>query len=181
MAARASLTRNLSAAAFPSAIPMKPTIYHCETASPVGTLTLLATDRGLSGLFMESHFPAPGDWQRDKSYFDEIRRQLDAYFSGKLRDFDLPLDLQGTPFQVKVWKALLTIPFGETVSYGEQARRIGQPNASRAVGLANGRNPVSIIVPCHRVIGKNGTLTGYGGGLERKRFLLDLEKNPHRP
>jgi methylated-DNA-[protein]-cysteine S-methyltransferase len=154
--------------------------HYDEYASPVGMLTLVGGERGLSGLFPAGHAPAIGaDWRRDAVPFREVFRQLDEYFAGKRRDFHIPLDMRGTPFQLKVWEALLSIPFGETVTYGEQARRIGQPNASRAVGLANGRNPVSIIVPCHRVIGKNGTLTGYGGGLEMKRFLLDLE-NPQR-
>ena len=103
------------------------------------------------------------------------RAQLQAYFAGELRDFELPLAAEGTPFQQRVWRALCDIPYGETISYGELARRIGQPTASRAVGLANGQNPISIVVPCHRVIGANGSLTGYGGGLARKRWLLAHE------
>lgn len=158
---------------------MKSTIYHCEIPSPIGNLTLFASARGLTGLFTEGHTVGVGEFHNDDARFAETHRQLDAYFAGELREFDLPLDLHGTPFQLRVWAALITIPFGKTISYGEQAEQIGQPKASRAVGLANGRNPVSIIVPCHRVIGKNGTLTGYGGGLEKKRFLLDLE-NPGR-
>ncbi len=161
---------------------MKTTIHYDEYVSPVGTLMLVATERGLSGLYPDGHAATPeADWQRDSAPFRDVRQQLDEYFAGKRRDFDLPLDMQGTPFQLKVWEALLTIPFGETVTYGEQAQRIGQPKASRAVGMANGRNPVSIIVPCHRVIGKNGTLTGYGGGIAMKRFLLDLESPPQLP
>jgi len=105
----------------------------------------------------------------------EAKRQLTAYFEGNLSDFDLPLSMQGTPFQQRVWDELTRIPYGTTISYGELARRIGNANASRAVGLANGRNPISIIVPCHRVIGANGTLTGYGGGLPRKAALLYFE------
>lgn len=159
---------------------MKSPIYFHEFPSPVGLLTLVATEAGLSGLYPDGHAPIlDAAWMRDETPFREVCRQLDAYFAGNLREFQIPLDLQGTPFQLKVWNALLTIPFGETINYGEQARRIGQPAASRAVGMANGRNPISIIVPCHRVIGKNGTLTGYGGGLDMKRFLLDLE-NPER-
>ena len=144
--------------------------------SPIGKLTLVASEKGLSGVYMEaSEIPeaTPGT----SSFLTETQRQLNDYFAGKLRSFELPLDLQGTPFQMKVWHSLLDIPYGETISYGEQARRIDNPKAVRAVGLANGRNPVSIIIPCHRVIGKNGSLTGYGGGLDRKRFLLNLEAN----
>ena len=102
--------------------------------------------------------------------------QLEAYFSGDLRDFDLPLRLQGTPFQLAVWRALQDIPYGRTISYGELARRVGNPKGSRAVGLANGSNPIAIVVPCHRVIGSNGKLTGYGGGLDNKETLLALER-----
>ncbi|MEO7931786.1 MAG: methylated-DNA--[protein]-cysteine S-methyltransferase [Chthoniobacterales bacterium] len=154
-------------------------LYYSQMPSPIGTLTLLASGRGLTGVFMEAHATILRDeWIADDAPFAEVRMQLDSYFAGRLRTFDLALDWQqGTPFQRRVWQALLEIPFGETISYGEQARRIGNPLGVRAVGLANGRNPFSIIVPCHRVIGKNGTLTGYGGGLERKRFLLDLEKS----
>jgi methylated-DNA-[protein]-cysteine S-methyltransferase len=107
---------------------------------------------------------------------DTVRKQLDAYFAGKLRAFDVALAPKGTPFQQKVWAALLTIPYGATRSYGQQAAAVGNPAASRAVGLANGRNPISVIIPCHRVIGANGSLTGYGGGMERKQLLLDLEQ-----
>ncbi|MDX1983869.1 MAG: methylated-DNA--[protein]-cysteine S-methyltransferase, partial [Bryobacteraceae bacterium] len=108
--------------------------------------------------------------------FREVIRQLDAYFKGALHDFDVPLAPLGTPFQRNVWSALREIPYGRTISYGELARRIGNPSASRAVGLANGSNPIAIIVPCHRVIGANGKLTGFGGGLDVKRKLLDLER-----
>jgi methylated-DNA-[protein]-cysteine S-methyltransferase len=116
-------------------------------------------------------------WLRDDHTppFDTAKEQLAAYFEGRLTDFDLPLSLQGTPFQRLVWQALQEIPYGVTISYGDLARRVGNPNSSRAVGLANGHNPVSIIVPCHRVIGSNGKLTGYGGGLPRKAALLDFE------
>ena len=160
---------------------MKGKLYYHQAGSPVGPLLLLATDRGLSGLFMKDHIHGPmrhPDWIRDEARFAGTCRQLDAYFLGRLRSFDLPLDLhgQGTPFQHRVWQALREIPFGETISYGEQALRIGNPMACRAVGLANGRNPISIIIPCHRVVGKNGSLTGYGGGLDRKRYLLDFEE-----
>jgi methylated-DNA-[protein]-cysteine S-methyltransferase len=118
-----------------------------------------------------------GSWLRDDRAFAEARRQLDAYFAGKLTDFELPLEPDGTPFQLKVWRALRDIPFGETVSYGEVARRIGEPvSASRAVGAANGDNPLPIFIPCHRVIGADGSLTGFGGGLPTKTFLLALER-----
>lgn len=110
----------------------------------------------------------------------EIIRQLNAYFAGKLESFDLPLAPEGTPFQQKVWKELCQIPYGETISYGELARRIGNASASRAVGLANGSNPIPIVIPCHRVIGSNGKLTGYGGGLDIKEKLLALEKRQRR-
>jgi methylated-DNA-[protein]-cysteine S-methyltransferase len=111
----------------------------------------------------------------DTPPLDEARRQLEAYFAGELREFDLPLAPEGSEFQLRVWEQLRAIPYGETISYGELARRVGDPAAARAVGLANGRNPLPVIVPCHRVIGADGALTGFGGGLERKRRLLELE------
>jgi methylated-DNA-[protein]-cysteine S-methyltransferase len=152
---------------------------HTTVDSPIGPLLLIAVDGVLSGLHMEvrRHPPDPqslGD--RDDKGFGEVRAQLHAYFAGELTEFDLPLHRQGTPFQQRVWAALREIPYGETTSYGELAEHLGNPKASRAVGLANGRNPVSVIVPCHRVIGANGDLTGYGGGIERKRYLLDFEQ-----
>ena len=118
--------------------------------------------------------PEP-EWAESRAPFKEAVRQLDAYFAGRLRQFDLPLATGGTAFQQRVWRALRDIPYGETVSYGELARHIERPAAVRAVGAANGQNPISIVIPCHRVIGADGSLTGYGGGLERKRHLLDLE------
>jgi methylated-DNA-[protein]-cysteine S-methyltransferase len=151
---------------------------HTVTDSPLGPLTLVATGGVLSGLFMggQRHRPAEETFgDPDDSGFPEAVRQLTAYFAGELKDFDLPLRLSGTPFQERVWTALRGIPYGETVSYGELADRLGQPTAARAVGLANGRNPIGIIVPCHRVVGAGGSLTGYGGGLDRKRWLLALE------
>jgi methylated-DNA-[protein]-cysteine S-methyltransferase len=117
---------------------------------------------------------------RDGDPLREARRQLEEYFAGERREFSLTLEPAGTDFQRRVWQALRGIPYGATMSYGELARRIGNPRAVRAVGLANGANPISIIVPCHRVIGADGSLTGYGGGLERKRFLLALERGSHR-
>lgn len=153
---------------------MKPKTYFTEFASPIGKLQLRGTDTSLTGVFMEPH-SRPHDAVRDDAPLRDARRQLEEYFAGERREFSLALDAAGTEFQRSVWRALRAIPYGETASYGDIARRIGNPRAVRAVGLANGRNPISIIVPCHRVIGANGTLTGYGGGLERKRFLLALE------
>lgn len=148
--------------------------------SPVGKLLLAADERGLSFLlFAEGRTPPhiePG-WKHDSSLLQEPMRQLRAFFAGELHRFDLPLAPEGTDFQRRVWDALVQIPFGETTSYGELARRLGNPTASRAVGLANGSNPIAIIIPCHRVIGSNGKLTGYGGGLHNKRWLLDFEHN----
>lgn len=147
--------------------------------SPVGPLTLAGVGSTLMHLRMteQSHEPDRSHWtSADPSAFAGAVEQLDAYFAGTLTEFDVDLDVAGTPFQRRVWTALQTIPYGETRSYGQIADQIGSPGASRAVGLANGRNPVSIIVPCHRVIGSNGGLTGYGGGLDRKRTLLALEK-----
>ena len=156
-------------------------LAHTVIDSPLGPLTLVAADGALAGLYMNGRAPASADAARaadgaDAAVLDEAVRQLEEYFGGERHDFDLPLALEGTPFQRRVWDALLGIPYGQTVSYGQLADRIGQPTASRAVGLANGRNPVSIIVPCHRVVGANGSLTGYGGGLDHKQRLLELER-----
>ena len=146
--------------------------------SPIGTLTLTGRGRVLTNLRMvdQTYEPSRADWSPDQSGFDDAVDQLAAYFAGELTDFDIELDLAGTEFQRRVWTALLTIPYGQTRSYGEIAEQIGAPGAARAVGLANGHNPIAIIVPCHRVIGANGSLTGFGGGLGRKRTLLELEK-----
>ncbi|MEV1051893.1 methylated-DNA--[protein]-cysteine S-methyltransferase [Streptomyces sp. NPDC049887] len=152
---------------------------HTVTDSPYGPLTLVATDSVLSGLYMTEQRHRPGEetfGEPDPRPFREVVRQLDAYFAGELKDFDLPLHLAGTPFQRTVWEQLLLIPYGETRSYGELAGALGNPGASRAVGLANGKNPIGIIVPCHRVIGASGGLTGYGGGLDRKQRLLAFER-----
>lgn len=156
---------------------------HTIIASPIGPLTMIAQEGRLAGVLMEAARYDPGAHARgeavgpgDEPILDAAAAQLDAYFAGELTEFELPLTLDGTGFQRTVWSALRDIPYGKTISYGELARRIGQPSASRAVGLANGRNPVSIVVPCHRVIGADGSLTGYGGGMERKRFLLGLEQ-----
>jgi methylated-DNA-[protein]-cysteine S-methyltransferase len=160
---------------------------HTVTDSPLGPLTLVAEDGGLAGLYMtgQRHRPPEETFgERDPSQpvFGRVAEQLDAYFTGELTEFGLPLALHGTPFQRRVWAGLREIPYGSVLSYGQLATRLGQPGASRAVGLANGRNPVGIIVPCHRVVGSTGSLTGYGGGLARKRRLLDFEcglREPH--
>jgi methylated-DNA-[protein]-cysteine S-methyltransferase len=154
--------------------------------SPVGPLLLsgdgerlrllLFASRGSDQRFGRAGTFPHGQWRHEPEAFTQARRQLREYFDGTRREFDLELDMRGSEFELKVWSALTTIPYGETRSYGEIARQITDDiTASRAVGLANGRNPVSIIVPCHRVIGADGSLTGYGGGLDRKRTLLDLE------
>ena len=156
------------------------TLAHKDIGSPVGTLRLVASDKGLVAILWPNERPGRvplGPTVEDSAHpvLTQAAAQVTDYFAGRLRAFDVPLDFRGTDFQRSVWQALLTIPFGETRSYGEIARQIGRPTASRAVGAANGRNPVSIIAPCHRVIGTNGTLTGFAGGLEAKRMLLDLE------
>ncbi len=154
------------------------TTAYTTVASPLGELLLTGEDGGLSGLYLPPHKGAPEvgmDWRRSDDRFSTAREQLAAYFAGELRAFDLALAPRGTPFQLRVWQALAEIPYGTTISYRQLAERVGNPNASRAVGLANGRNPISIIVPCHRVIGANGTLVGYGAGVERKRWLLAME------
>jgi methylated-DNA-[protein]-cysteine S-methyltransferase len=146
--------------------------------SPVGELLACADEASaITGLhFVDRSTAAPqSGWAADERPFAELRRQLDAYFTGELRDFDLDLAPSGTPFQLQVWRALCAIPYGETASYGEVAAAVGQPGAARAVGGANNRNPIAIVVPCHRVIGAGGSLTGYGGGLDRKQWLLELE------
>ncbi|APY85429.1 methylated-DNA--[protein]-cysteine S-methyltransferase [Streptomyces alfalfae] len=151
---------------------------HTLMDSPYGELTLVATDGVLSGLYMtdQRHRPAQETFgDRDESPFGEAISQMEAYFAEELTEFDLELRLDGTPFQRRVWDELLRIPYGETRTYGELAEVLGRPGASRAVGLANGKNPISVIVPCHRVVGANGSLTGYGGGLDRKQRLLAFE------
>ncbi|MFI8230665.1 methylated-DNA--[protein]-cysteine S-methyltransferase [Streptomyces sp. NPDC085900] len=152
---------------------------HTVTDSPYGPLTLVAEDGTLCGLYMtdQRHRPAQETFgDRDDTLFDEAQEQLKAYFAGELKEFTLQLRLHGTPFQRTVWDQLRRIPYGETRTYGELADALGNSGASRAVGLANGRNPIGIIVPCHRVVGADGSLTGYGGGLPRKRRLLDFER-----
>jgi methylated-DNA-[protein]-cysteine S-methyltransferase len=146
--------------------------------SPLGELLLVGDGQALHGLYMQegrTSLAVRGEWVRDDGAFADVRDQLDEYFAGGRTAFDLPLEMEGSPFQRRVWRALRDIPYGETISYGELARRVGHPATPRNVGATNGRNPISVIVPCHRVIGADGSLTGYGGGLERKRILLDLE------
>jgi methylated-DNA-[protein]-cysteine S-methyltransferase len=156
---------------------------YTKMESVVGELTLVASNIGLAAILWENDAPGRvrlGDMVEDaeQPILVDAKRQIAAYFAGTLTAFTVPLDFQGTEFQKSVWAALLTIPFGETRSYGEIARQIGRPSSSRAVGAANGRNPISIITPCHRVIGANGSLTGFAGGLEAKKLLLALERVP---
>ena len=153
-------------------------IHYRTIDSPIGLLTLAGRGSVLTNLRMvdQTYEPSHAGWARDPAVFSDAVEQLNAYFAGELTDFDIELDLRGTEFQQRVWKALLTIPYGETRSYGEIAAQVGAPGSARAVGLANGHNPIAIVVPCHRVIGASGSLTGYGGGLDRKRKLLELEK-----
>jgi methylated-DNA-[protein]-cysteine S-methyltransferase len=146
--------------------------------SPIGELLLLGDGHALRGLYMQ-HGRRPiaisAAWRRSAEPFAGVTAQLREYFAGERTSFEVPLALEGSPFERRVWRGLQEIPYGQTISYGELARRIDQPSAARAVGLANGRNPIAVIVPCHRVIGADGSLTGYGGGVERKRLLLELE------
>lgn len=159
------------------------TLQYRTMDSPVGLLTLAGRDGKLMHLRMvdQTYEPSREGWQADDTAFGEAVEQLSEYFVGERTEFDLELDMVGTQFQRRVWQALQAIPYGETCSYGEIARQIGSPSAFRAVGLANGHNPIGIIVPCHRVIGANGSLTGYGGGLDRKRALLELERSRTTP
>ncbi len=158
----------------------RPAVATAAMLSPVGRLTLAATERGLAAVLWEADDPrrvplGAATERPDHPVLREAASQLGAYFAGTLRAFDLPLDVHGTAFQRRVWAELLLIPFGETRSYGGIARALGDPNLMRAVGAANGRNPVSIVAPCHRVVGAAGQLTGFAGGLAAKRFLLTLE------
>lgn len=158
---------------------MAPTTAFLTMPSPVGELLLAADDDALTDLRFAPHAADP-TWRRDDAHpvLAAARAQLDAYFAGARTPFDLPLAPRGTPFQQRVWAELRRIPHGATLSYGALARRVGDPRASRAVGAANGRNPIAIVVPCHRVIGAAGALTGFGGGIERKRWLLAHEGRP---
>ncbi|HET6385590.1 MAG TPA: methylated-DNA--[protein]-cysteine S-methyltransferase [Armatimonadota bacterium] len=154
-------------------------IYYSSMDTPIQRLLLVSDGENLTGLHMQTrkHGAIVGpDWIRSDSPFAEVKRQLASYFRGTLKEFDIPILLNGTPFQRRVWEALQQIPYGSTTSYGEIAVVLGIPGAARAVGFANSRNPVGIVVPCHRVLGKNGLLTGYDGGLSAKQALLDLER-----
>jgi methylated-DNA-[protein]-cysteine S-methyltransferase len=149
--------------------------------SPVGELLLVGDDEGLRGLYLPEHKRGPQvgpGWRRDDAALAAVRAQLGEYFAGERTDFDLPLAPAGTPFQLEVWEQLERIPYGETRCYGDLARELGRPGAARAVGAANGRNPISIVVPCHRVVGSTGTLTGYAGGVAVKERLLAHERRP---
>jgi methylated-DNA-[protein]-cysteine S-methyltransferase len=157
---------------------MNDTVLYTHLDSPIGELLLTGDGRALHGLHMQAGrkpMTIRPNWIADDEPFAEARDQLAEYFEGRRVEFDLPLAPTGTPFQRRVWEALRGIPYGRTASYGEIARQVGVPSAPRAVGVANGLNPIAVIVPCHRVIGADGSLTGYGGGLERKQLLLDLE------
>lgn len=161
------------------AVPEPEKIFYTVMQSPVGPLLLAATEKGVYQLLFDGRIPVTRQdqvWLESPEHLRTCEEQLTAYFGGELREFALPLDLRGTAFQVRCWEALCRIPYGTTWSYGELAREVGSPQAFRAVGQANHNNPVSIIVPCHRVIGANGTLTGYGGGLSVKEKLLRLER-----
>ena len=153
-------------------------VLHTTMESPIGELLLVGDEQALRGLYMQegrTRMAVRSSWRRAEEPFAATRVQLGEYFAGERTEFDLPLEMAGTEFERDVWAELSRIPYGGTRSYGEVARLIGKPDRARAVGAANGRNPISVIVPCHRVIGADGSLTGYGGGLERKRFLLGLE------
>ncbi|MCG8416296.1 MAG: methylated-DNA--[protein]-cysteine S-methyltransferase [Pseudomonadales bacterium] len=158
--------------------------YYCYHDTPIGPLLLAGDGKALSLLGFPGGSMArrhESDWIEKKSAFKEVIKQLDKYFAGELEEFDVPLAPEGTDFQQAVWQALTEIPYGETWSYGQLAKHIGKPKASRAVGAANGINPIPVIIPCHRVIGSNGKLTGFGGGLETKSYLLNLEAGARAP
>lgn len=144
--------------------------------TPIGSLLIAENSSGVSAIiFNADSYSIPESWHRVKNLSSEVMEQLEQYFNGERYEFDLPLAPEGTPFQLDVWRALEKIPYGETISYLDVAKRIGKPAAVRAVGAANGANPLPIVIPCHRVIGNNGKLTGYGGGLEKKQYLLSME------
>jgi methylated-DNA-[protein]-cysteine S-methyltransferase len=159
------------------------TLSYGRADSPIGELLLVGGPDGLAGVYFDGHQNAPSveaDWTHDEAQFDDARAQLEEYFRGARTEFDLQLNPSGTAFQQTVWNALREVPYGETTSYGAIAERIGRPTASRAVGTANGRNPLCIVVPCHRIVGSAGALTGYAYGVDRKRWLLDLEAGVSR-
>ena len=162
-------------------------LTYTDIESPIGQLTLIASGKGLCGLYFScsdsqryfARMVEEGTLVADDKHklLSRAQEQLKEYFAGKRKKFDIPLDMQGTVFQINAWRQLQQIPYGKTISYGEQAARMGDAKKARAAGMANGRNPIAIIVPCHRVIGSNGTLTGFGGGLKTKEFLLELERS----
>ncbi|MFM8649446.1 MAG: methylated-DNA--[protein]-cysteine S-methyltransferase [Actinomycetota bacterium] len=153
-----------------------PRISYVSTASPIGDLRLVASPNGLRRIDLPPAGEPESTWVEESTpILTEVVRQLTEYFAGDRRTFDLPLEPEGTDFQLSVWKVLRAIPFGQTISYGEQARRLGDANKARAVGSANGRNPLPIVVPCHRVVGADGSLTGFSGGVDAKRWLLEYE------
>lgn len=157
---------------------MKDDVYYCEFSSPLGELLLVSDGESLTGVYFEDHRRGPArdqHWRRALAPFKQVQDELAAYFAGELPAFSVPLAPRGTDFQREVWTELRRISPGKTLTYAELAARVGRPKAIRAVGAANARNPISIIVPCHRVVGSNGTLTGYAGGLERKEWLLRHE------
>jgi methylated-DNA-[protein]-cysteine S-methyltransferase len=154
-------------------MPSTQTTLYDTIDTPIGELLVAGDGDALTAVHMEGS-PGAG-WRRDPAALRDAAEQLRTYFAGELREFDLPLAPHGTPFQREVWSALREIPYGRTISYAELARMVGRPGSARAVGAANGRNPIAVVIPCHRVIGASGALTGYGGGLGRKRLLLDLE------
>ena len=149
--------------------------YYTRIETPYGNIGLAEDGKGISDLYFEKNGPLQNAEEKETPLLKKAKQQLQEYFAGARKMFDLPLSLQGTDFQIRDWNALCTIPYGETRTYGEIAKQIGNPKASRAVGMANHNNPISIIIPCHRVIGVNGALVGYGGGLDMKVFLLELE------
>lgn len=154
-------------------------IFYSTLNSPIGEIVVTADEIGIRSIYSPTHeiiIKPFENAKRDNAKLRDATDQLRAYFAGELQEFSLPLNPQGTPFFKQVWKNLKSIPYGTTMSYGELAKQIGKPTASRAVGMANGRNPISFVIPCHRVIGQNGSLTGYGGGLKLKRWLLKFEK-----
>ena len=155
-------------------------IFYSSIKSPIGEIIITAEEQGIRSIYSPTHetLIAQNDkYKRDVAKLCDAADQLRAYFAGELQEFSLTLNPQGTPFFKHVWKQLELIPYGTTISYGELAKKIGKPTASRAVGMANGRNPISFVIPCHRVIGQDGSLTGYGGGLKLKRWLIEFEKN----
>jgi methylated-DNA-[protein]-cysteine S-methyltransferase len=159
---------------------MTTTTCYCYVDSPLGQIWIAGDGQFVTGLYMlrHKHWSGPDASLRQSDVaFATVREQLAEYFAGQRQQFDVPLKLAGTPFQQRVWQELVRIPFGTTITYGQLAERVGKPTASRAVGAANGRNPISIIVPCHRVIGADGKLTGYGGGVDKKQWLLAWERS----